>query len=216
MTGPLGPVRAAYDAGAEELAARFPDVAVEAPLDLAMVDAFAEAVSAARDARVLDAGCGGGRMSGYLASRRCAVEGVDLSPGMVATARRDHPGLVFGVAPLGDLPHADGAFAGVLLWYSVIHTAPAALPRVASEVARVLRPEGHVLVGFQSGEGVRDVPWAYDRGFALDRHLHTPDQVAVAFDSAGLRETCRLVRRPRGQERDDQAFLLLQGGGRAT
>lgn len=206
----LAGVRAAYDAGAEELAARFPDTGVEAPLELALVDAFAAAVAAGDDARVLDAGCGGGRMSRYVAARGCRLAGVDLSPGMISTARRDHSDLSFTVGSLTDLPHPDRGFAGVLLWYSVIHTPPGGLAGVAAEVTRVLRPGGQVLVGFQAGEGTRDVPWAHERGFPLVRHLHTPDGVASVFEAAGLREECRVVRRARGGERDDQAFLWLQ------
>ncbi len=205
----FGSVRDAYDAGAEDLAARFPDARAEAPLDLAMIDAFAAAVTSGDDARVLDGGCGGGRMSGYLAARGCLVEGVDLSAGMVSMARRDHPDLVFTVGSLSDLPYPEDEFVGVMLWYSIIHTPPGGLARVFGEVARILRPGGHALVGFHSGVGTRDVPWAYQRGIHLDRHLHTADHVATQFEAAGLREVCRLVRRPRHHERDDQAFLGL-------
>jgi hypothetical protein len=74
--------------------------------------------------RVLDAGCGAGRMSRYLAERGCCVEGVDLPPGMVGMAQRDHPDLVFTVGSLTDLPYSDDEFAGVMLWHSIIHTPP--------------------------------------------------------------------------------------------
>ena len=46
---------------------------------------------------------------------------------------------------------------GVLLWYSIIHTPPAGQARIFAEAARVLRPGWPPLVGFQSGEGTRDV-----------------------------------------------------------
>jgi len=208
----LGSVRRAYDTVAEDYATYLPDTRAEAPLDLAMVDAFAEAVMAG-DARVLDAGCGTGRMSRYLADRGCRVEGIDLSPSMVAMARRDHPDLVFTVGSLSGLPYRGDQFAGVMLWYSIIHTPPAGQARIFAEVARVLRPTGHVLVGFQSGEGARDVSAAYRRfghDIQLERHLYTADQVASQMEAAGLREVCRLVRRARATERDDQAFLLAQ------
>src|SRR5687768_8290468 len=103
-------VRVAYDTVAHDYAAHLPDTRAETALDLAMVDAFAEAVSGGGDPRVLDAGCGTGRMSAYLTERGCLVEGVDLSPGMVAMARRDHPALRFDVGSLTELPHADGQF----------------------------------------------------------------------------------------------------------
>ena len=149
-------------------------------------------------------------MSRYLSDQGCLVEGIDLSPGMVSTARRDHPDLVFTVGSLSDLPYDDEEFVGVMLWYSIIHTPPAALRRVFAEVARVLRPAGYVLVGFQSGAGTREVTWAYERGIQLDRHLYLADHIASQLEAAGLQEMTRLVRRARGAERDDQSFLLLQ------
>lgn len=212
---PLGlrPVREAYDTLADDYATHLPDTRAEARLDLAMIDAFAEAVTAGEDARVLDAGCGAGRMSRFLAERGCAVEGVDLSTGMVARAKRDNPEMVFTGGSLTDLPYADDQFAGVMLWYSIIHTPPAGQARIFAEVRRVLRPAGHVIVGFQSGRGTRDVSAAYRRfghEVLLERHLYTPDDVAARLEAVGLRESCRLVRRAQGRERDDQAVLLAR------
>jgi SAM-dependent methyltransferase len=214
-------VRHAYDTVAEDYATHLPDTRAEAPLDLAMVDAFAEAVTSGDgagdggilDGGVLDAGCGAGRMSRYLTDRGCPVQGVDLSSSMVAMARRDHGDLVFTVGSLTELPYADDQFAGVMLWYSIIHTPPAGQARIFAEAARVLRPGGHLLVGFQSGEGTRDVSAAYSRfghEVQLERHLYTADQVALQIEAAGLSEVCRLVRRARGTERDDQAVLLAR------
>jgi ubiquinone/menaquinone biosynthesis C-methylase UbiE len=209
-------VQRAYDIVAEDYAAYLPDTRWEAPLDLAMVDAFAMAVTTGNDAQVLDAGCGTGRMSQYLTERGCSVEGVDLSPGMVAMARRNHPGLVFTVGSLTELPYPDDQFAGVMLWYSIIHTPPAGQARIFAEATRVLRPAGHLLVGFQSGEGTRDVSGAY-RQFGheieLERHLYTADEVGSQIEAAGLWEVCRLVRRAQGNERDDQAVLLARAAG---
>lgn len=206
-------VRHAYDTVAEDYATYLPDTRAEAPLDLAMIDAFAEAVTSGDGARVLDAGCGSGRMSRYLAERGCLVEGVDLSSSMVAMARRDHHDLVFNVGSLTDLPYPDDQFAGVMLWYSIIHTPPAGQAQIFAEATRVLRPGGHMLVGFQSGEGTRDVSGAY-RQFGheiqLERHRYTADQVASQIEAAGLQEVCRLVRRAQGKERDDQAVLVAK------
>jgi ubiquinone/menaquinone biosynthesis C-methylase UbiE len=206
-------VRHAYDTVAEDYASHLPDTRAEAALDLAMVDAFAEAVTSGDDVRVLDAGCGAGRMSRYLAEHGCLVEGVDLSSRMVDRARRDHHDLAFTVGSLTDLPYADDQFAGVMLWYSIIHTPPAGQARVFAEAARVLRPAGHLLVGFQSGHGTRDVSGAYLRRgheIHLERHLYTADHVASQIKAAGLSEVCRLVRRAQGNEKDDQGVLLAK------
>ena len=152
-------------------------------------------------------------MSGYLAARGVSICGVDLSPGMVAMARRDHPELRFTVGSLDELPCKTGEFAGVLLWYSVIHTPPSGLDRVLAEAVRVLRPGGHLLVGFQSGTGVRDVGPAYRRlghEVRLERHLYTADDLAGRLADLGAHEAARLVRRAKADERDDQAVLLAR------
>jgi ubiquinone/menaquinone biosynthesis C-methylase UbiE len=151
-------VRDAYDTVAMDYATHLPDTRAEAALDLAMVDAFADVVTSGDYAGVLDAGCGAGRMSRYLAERGCLVQGVDLSPGMVAMARRDHHELVFTVGSLTDLPCSDDQFAGVMLWYSIIHTPPAGLARTFAEASRVLRPGGHVLVGSRPAKGLATCP----------------------------------------------------------
>lgn len=207
-------VQRAYDTVAGTYADYFTDASAESPLDRAMVDAFAAAVTDMDEpGQVLDAGCGAGRMSRYLADRGCAVQGVDLSPGMVEMARRDHPGLEFGVASLTELPFPDDTFAGVMVWYSAIHTPPQGQLQIFAEVARVLRPGGHVLVGLQSGEGTRDASAAYARfghDIELERYLYTPDEVAAVLEGAGLTEVARMVRRPREGERDDQSALLAQ------
>jgi SAM-dependent methyltransferase len=210
-------VRHAYDTVAADYAERLPDTRAEAPLDLAMVDAFVAAVlSDVTDptaAPVLDAGCGAGRMSAYLAARGASVCGVDLSPGMVAMARRDHPEIEFGVGSLAELPCAEGEFGGVMLWYSIIHTPPEGLDAVLTEAVRVLRPGGHLLVGFQTGTGVRDVSAAYSRfghDVRLERHLYRPDDVSARLAALEAPEVARLVRRATAGERDAQAVLLAQ------
>ncbi|NPC97015.1 class I SAM-dependent methyltransferase [Nocardioides sp. zg-DK7169] len=179
-----------------------------------MLDAFVEAVSAgAERPRVLDAGCGTGRIGRYLAARGCAVEGVDLSPAMAVEARHARPDLPVVVGSLAALPYAAARFDGVLLWYSIIHAPPALHPALFAEAARVLRPGGHLLVGFQHGAGTRDVSAAY-RAFGhevvLERHLVTADEVGAGLAAAGLGEVSRMVRRPRSGERDDQAAVLAR------
>jgi SAM-dependent methyltransferase len=206
-------VRAAYDTVAQAYAERLPDTRAETAADLAMVDAFVAAVASGDNPRVLDAGCGAGRMSAYLAARGCLVEGVDLSPGMVAMARRDQPDLRFEVGSLAELPCADAEFAGVMLWYSAIHTPPSGQPGIFAEVARVLRPGGYVLVATQSGDGVRDVAPSYRAlGFdvVLERHLYSADAVAALLADVGLTEVQRLERPAQDRERDGQAVVLAR------
>lgn len=208
-------VRAAYDAIAEDYAATFPSTEPELPVDLAMLDHLVGRVVAGGGAHVLDAGCGTGRIARYLVDRGLSVVGVDLSPGMLAMARRDHPDLELHEGSLTALPLADGSVDGVVFWYSLIHLSDEELPVALAEAVRVLRPGGHVLLAFQKGEGTYDVGAGLrERGHdvSLVRWHRGPKQVLDALADAGFVKEARLVREPVGRERHGQAFLLARLG----
>ena len=98
------PTRWATDTGPEHsqwyidrfrrLAAEGADLAGEARL----VDTLV-----APGSRILDAGCGTGRVGAALAARGHTVVGVDADPALVEAARADHPGPHWLVADLAEL-----------------------------------------------------------------------------------------------------------------
>lgn len=203
-------VRRAYDATASDYARLLPDTRAEHTLDLAMIDAFVAVVGGGR---VLDAGCGAGRMTRHLAALGVVVEGVDLSPGMIEEARATQPGARFTEASLADLPFPDDTFAGALAWYSTIHLPASWLGTALAELVRVVRPGGHLLLGFQSGTGTRDLAATYRRlghDVELVRYLRTAEEMAALLDELGTQEVARLVRAAVGTEVDDQATLLIR------
>src|ERR1700692_4240103 len=59
--------------------------------DLAGEARFVDAM-APRGARILDAGCGPGRLGGYLAQVGHHVVGVDVDPALIEAAEQDYPG----------------------------------------------------------------------------------------------------------------------------
>ena len=205
-------VRVAYDDVADSYADHFPSTEPEQALDLTFLEHFVRR-SGGRG-RVLDAGCGAGRLLPVLAGWASSVEGVDLSSGMVRRARRDHPAFRTTVASLAALPYADATFDAYVSWYSTVHTPDHLLPLVLAEARRVLRDGGVAVLGLQSGEGTVDVSPTY-RQFghevALVRYLRPLDQVVDAVEAAGLQVVARLEREPvDAWERDHQAFVAAR------
>lgn len=201
--------RHAYDTVAESYAAALPGLGAEAALDAAMIDDFVARCRAGRPGPVADVGCGPGRVSAELSGRGLEVRGFDLSPRMVEIARRTRPHLPFEVAATEALPVGDATFAGVLAWYSLIHTPPAELGATVGEIARVLRPGGHLLTGFHAGGGERvDRASGYGHDVAFVDHRHDPDHLAAVLEHGGFEVVVRLLRAAQGRERAPQAFVL--------
>jgi SAM-dependent methyltransferase len=107
-------------------------------------------------ASVLDIGCGAGTSLLYLARQGLEAHGVDLSPEAIAAARaRAQEEGVSVDARVGDalaLPYPAHSFDGAND-RGCFHTLPFARRRAyAAEVARVLRPEGRMLLMWISRE----------------------------------------------------------------
>jgi SAM-dependent methyltransferase len=111
---------------------------------------------AARGARILDAGCGGGRVSGYLASAGHEVIGVDVDPALIEAAEQDYPGPRWLVADLAEL---DLPARGIAEPFDIIvsagnvmaFVAPSTRVQVLSRLRAHLADDGRAAIGFGAG-----------------------------------------------------------------
>lgn len=152
--------------------------------------------------RILDAGCGPGRVGAELAARGHAVVGVDVDPELIAAAQADHRGPVWLVGDLAelDLPvrgHAEPFDAAVVAGNVITFVAPGTEGAVLARIAAHLRPDGVAVVGFGT-----------DRGYAM-----------TAFDAdltaAGLRLEHRFATwdlRPWSPDADFAVSVLRRPG----
>jgi SAM-dependent methyltransferase len=110
--------------------------------------------------RWLDVATGTGSVARMLARAGARVTGLDLSPALIDTARRDTEvtglEIAYDVGDAESLPYADGEFDGVASTYGVMfapdHEA------VARELARVVRPGGRLgLASWCEGSGIGDI-----------------------------------------------------------
>jgi 2-polyprenyl-3-methyl-5-hydroxy-6-metoxy-1,4-benzoquinol methylase len=135
---------------------RFRRMAAEGD-DLAGEARFLDALLT-RGSRVLDAGCGTGRLSGALQARGHEVVGVDVDPALIEAAEADHPGPHYVVADLSELALDQDPFDAALLAGNVlVFVAPGSEQTVLRRVADQVRPDGVVVTGF-----------ATDREYQLD------------------------------------------------
>ncbi|ULE33726.1 class I SAM-dependent methyltransferase [Mycobacterium sp. IDR2000157661] len=143
-----------------------------------LVDAMAP-----RSAHILDAGCGPGRVGGFLAAAGHRVVGVDVDPVLIAAAEQDHPGPRWLI---GDLAELDLPARGIAEPFDVIVSAGNVMtflaPSTRVEVLRRLRAhleaDGRAVIGFGAG---RD----YEFGDFLDDAADagfTPDLLLSSWD----------------------------------
>jgi SAM-dependent methyltransferase len=195
----LTDTQTSYDTVAESYSEILRDAIPQEPYLSAALTLFADLVRAAGGGPVADVGCGPGHVTAYLNSRGADVFGIDLSPGMVAAARREHPALRFDVGSMTDLDLADASVAGLLAFWSLIHIPDDAVPLVLGQFRRVLRPGGPLLLGFHVGEGSRLKTEGYG-GHPMNVYVHrrTPARVSQWLREAGFAIEAELSLDPDG------------------
>jgi SAM-dependent methyltransferase len=210
MNDYLSDTRRSYDATADAFADWIRGELATKPLDRAVLTAFAELVTGP----VADIGCGTGRVTAFLHDLGVPAFGIDLSPRMVAAARRDYPDLRFTEGSMTELSIADSSLGGVVAWYSTIHVPDGDLPAVLAEFHRVLAPGGYLQLAFQAGDGIEHRTEAGGHPVALDFHHRQPDRMAEFVRAAGLTVRATLLRAPDedGDYPEDtpQAYVLAR------
>jgi SAM-dependent methyltransferase len=199
-------VTAAYDAVAVQYQEFVRDIWDGDPLDRAAWVAFADSVRG--HGPVADLGCGPGHLTAHLRDLGLVAFGVDVSPAMIELARAAEPGLRFEVGSMAALDLPDASLAGILSWYSMIHTPPVEVPGYFAEFTRTLAPGGHVLLGcFESGGG----PLTEFDHKVTTAYCWPLDELASLAFAAGLVEVGRIYREPtEGERRFRQGRLLLR------
>jgi SAM-dependent methyltransferase len=191
---PLDRVRRGYDAVATQYAEHLFGELASKPFDREALAAFA-ARHAGRG-RVLDIGTGPGHVARFLADHGAEVVGLDISPAMVAEARRRSPDMTFVEGDFRAPPAGLGTFAGAVAFYALVHTPPGELTATFASLAALLEPGGELLLALHLGDGATHVEELW--GVAVDMRFEMFEERAVldALEAAGYRTTWSQVREP--------------------
>lgn len=183
-----------YDRVAAEYAAQLAGELAHKPFDREWLDRFAARVCG--HGPVCDVGCGPGHVAAYLHARGVDVLGVDISPGMVEVARRLHPEIVFRTGDMCALDVEDGAWAGIVAFYAIVHLQLVDVTPALRELRRVLQPEGLLFLAFHVGSEVVHRDELFGQPVQLDFRLFEQRDIEAALADAGFDLLESVVRPP--------------------
>jgi 2-polyprenyl-3-methyl-5-hydroxy-6-metoxy-1,4-benzoquinol methylase len=124
-----------------------------------------------RGSRILDAGCGAGRVGGALAALGHEVTGVDLDPELIAAAEEDHPGPAWQAGDLAELDLPERFDVIVCAGNVMTFVAPGTRGEILRRMRAHLADGGRVVIGFGA-----------DRGYPFDEFLTDAAAAGLATD----------------------------------
>lgn len=151
-----------------------------------------------RNSRILDAGCGPGRVGGRLHALGHTVVGIDVDPGLIAAAEEDYPGPTWVT---GDLAEMDLPAQGIEANFDVVVSAgnvmgflaPSTRVEVLRRFATHLADDGRAIIGFGAGRGYDFRDFLADceqAGLVLQVPLSTWDLRPFTEDSTFIVAIC--------------------------
>jgi SAM-dependent methyltransferase len=153
--------------------------------------------------RVLELGCGAGRLTGHLCEVAQAVHGVDISPAMVAYCQQAYPSATFSQQDLRDLSSFErSSFDAVVAPFNVLDVlGDAERRRALDEVRRILVPRGVLIMS------------SHNRGFtsrAADRTRAVLGSARRPLTSLrSLPRRLRNRRRLRPLQREEDGYAIV-------
>lgn len=133
-----------------------------------------------KDSRILDVGCGSGRVAKFLADHDLHVVGIDISRNMLKLARGKVPKAEFYQQDMRSLDFPKESFDGALALYSIIHVPRKYHSGIFKKISWVLKPKGIALisVGGSNLQNYVDQNWMnwgsrmYPSHFDLEKNLN--------------------------------------------
>jgi len=177
--------RQAYNLAADKYHSLFHNEMNEKEYDRKLLDTFADKF--APGSLICDAGCGPSAHIGrYLFDKGMRVVGVDISDRCVDLASHFNPEMQFKCEDIANLSFANDYFDGIVSYYSIIHTPKRLLSKIFEEFARVLKPDGNLLLAVKAGSDEGFISELLGIKTEIYFSLFTEKEIAGYFDKAGF------------------------------
>lgn len=147
------------------------------------IDAFLQSLDGIK---ILDVGCGNGKDCKYISEKGFEVIGIDLSVGMLAIAKEKVPNGKFEVMDIADITYPENSYDGIISNCSLFHIPSEELPKTLESFARVLKPNGKLLLILQEGLGETMIEEPYRPGVNIYMNYFSVETISNLLQEYGF------------------------------
>jgi len=190
----LNKVEHLYNTLAKEYAETFSAEHEKKPKDREILHRFSQEIGDRRP--VWDFGCGPGQTTKYLKNLGIEISGLDLSEKILEQARTIHPEIHFRKGNILDLEFENNSIAGVVAFYTIVHSTDEQVGIAFREVFRVLQPGGIFLFTYHIGEETIHLGEFLGKKVDMDFMFFTADFIFSCLKDSGFEKIEIIEREP--------------------
>jgi len=136
-----------------------------------------------KNKKVLDIGCGTGRLISDLLDRGAIITGVDVSKNMLEVARKKFPKVHFIEGDIRKIPFKDDSFDFVIATFVIVHLQQCELEKAFDEVYRVLKPSGKFILTNINQKKAPKLKVKNIGEIVIKSYYHIPEHVIEALNN---------------------------------
>ncbi len=156
----------------------------ERSLDTTELDQFLKMIP--KRGIILDAGCGSARDSAYMIEQGYRAQGIDLSEGLLAEAKKLHPEVPTQIMSLTDMKFAPASFDGVWTKATFVHLNRTDIPKVLKDFYTFLKPNGALFIRTKEGKGEGSQPVSFDQNVTRWFTFFRLEELTKMIEAAGF------------------------------
>ena len=168
------------------------------PLDRYLLEKFCNGIRG--KGKVCDLGCGPGHVSRFIKDQGIDVCGIDLSDGMLKKAKEKNPDIEFTKGNMINLETKEKSFAGIILYYSIVHFTIKEVEEVFVNLGNILENNGLLFLAFHVGDEVLHIDSLFDEEVKLDYNFFNTDEIVRILNKHKYRLIEALTRYPYDEE----------------
>jgi ubiquinone/menaquinone biosynthesis C-methylase UbiE len=201
-------IKNAYDIAAESYADMCFYELYDKPLDRKLYDLFFERVI--NKGSTIEIGCGPGEIANYLKMKGLDIIGLDISSKMIEIAKKLNPFIDFRIGNLFDLKFENNSIAGIVAPYLIVNYKMEDIPKAFSELYRVLKDKGQLLISFHSGGQELEINDFFVKGNTIPFTYFDSDKIRDCLTDTGFKIIEYINRMPYEGEVTQRTYIFAE------
>jgi len=140
-----------------------------------------------KESRILELGCGTGRLTRYIYDKGYNIKGLDLSKEMLNIAKKNHNKIKFVCKDIRKIDYKTDSFDALAIFYALFHLNKSEVLKLFPRINKILKKQGILGLILQEGSGEKIINTPLSSNEKLYLNLYTESEISSILKKFGFK-----------------------------